>query len=251
MKAAQQALDDAKERLSETSVYSPIDGTVVARHVQVGEVVQSGKTSLTGGTILLEIADVNAVYAEVDVDEADIGLVRQLVSPTGGAADTRPVELPEGVIDTSQEVEVTVEAYPDQEFTGVIERISPQSEVIRAIATFKVWIRIVSDNAGRLKHVLNSQAQAKFTAKSVKDAILVDYEAMKAAPNGDGYGVYIPVEQPEPNEDPYEFVACSFGVDNRVQVEVLEGLEEGQKVYTELPRKTHAEQKEEEEAMND
>lgn len=251
VKAAERILDDAKERLKETSVYAPIDGMVVDRRVQIGELVMSGTTSLTGGTIMIELADVSEIYAEINVDEADIGLVREL-APTsarpGGDAATRPATLPEGTIETGQKVEVTVEAYPEDTFYGVIERISPQSEVVRAIATFKVWIRITSDNLDMLKKVLNTQAQANFTAKSVTDAILVNYEAMKPNPDGEGYGVYVPVVRPGKRKPKPEFVPCQFGVDNRVDVEVIEGLDEGQKVYIKLPKKTPREQEAEQEA---
>lgn len=256
--AMERLLEDAKERLDETEVKAPEAGMVVARHVQEGELVMSGTTSLTGGTVLMEIADVSEIYAEVNVDEADIGLVRSLAPESalpGREATTRPDdapkplrELPEGVIETGQRVKVTVEAYPDDTFYGVIDQISPQSEVIRAIATFKVRIKITSPNRDKLTRVLNTQAQAKFTAKSVRNAILVDYEAMKPNPEGDGYGVYVPYRPPGESKVEHKFVPCEFGVDNRVQVEVKKGLKEGQIVYTELPKKTRKEQKAEDEA---
>lgn len=241
--SAQRLKEEAEERLKETKVMSPIDGMVVARHIQIGELVQSGKASLTGGTVLLEIADVSDIYAEVNVDEADIGLVRTLAPESAlPGSQSRPATLPEDTIDTGQKVDITVEAYPDQHFEGVIERISPQSEVMRAIATFKVWIRIVSPNRHLLEKVLNTQAQANFTAKSVRNSLLVSYEAMKPDPNGDGYGVYVPHVPPGQTREEPKFVACKFGVDNRVDVEVIEGLSEGQEVYIRLPIKSERDQ---------
>ena len=254
VKAALQIKMETEERLRETSVYAPIDGVIVMRRVQVGEVVQSGKTSLTGGTVLMEIADLSDVYAEVNVDEADIGLVRDLTpatrmtsEPVEASAASQPEKplttLPAGTFDQNQTVEITVETYPDEIFEGVIERISPQSEIVRAIATFNVRIRVIGDNRQKLTKVLGTQAQATFTAKSVTDAVLVKVEAMKPNPSGEGYGVYIPGE---PGTKDYEFVPCKFGSDNRVEVAVIEGPESGQKVYLQLPIKTHREKKEEE-----
>ena len=78
---AEKMLDEAKQRLEETDVLSPVDGMVLNRHVEVGELVLSGTASLTGGTVLIEIADVSDIYAMVNVDEADIGLVRELSPP--------------------------------------------------------------------------------------------------------------------------------------------------------------------------
>jgi len=250
-KAAQRAKEEAEERLRETKVLSPLDGVVVARHVQIGELVQSGKASLTGGTVLLEIADLSEVYAVVNVDEADIGQVRQLFTETNPAANpaaTQMATLPEGVIETGQKVNLTVETYPaDEGFYGVIERISPQSEMNRAIATFKVWIRVTSPNRDKLKKVLNAQVQANFTARSVSNALLVSYEAMKPDKDGEGYGVYIPEKAAGTNDEKPVFVPCEFGVDNRVDVEVKKGLKEGQRVYTKLPIKTEREKKKERE----
>lgn len=250
-KSAQRAKEEAEERLKETKVMSPLDGMVVARNVQIGELVQSGKASLTGGTVLLEIADVSDVYAVVNVDEADIGQVRQLVGETApadgaGSPSTRLATLPDGTIETGQQVDLSVEAYPSEEkFYGVIERISPQSELSRAIATFKVWIKVTSPNRDKLKQVLNAQVQANFTARSVSNALLVSYEAMKPDPGGEGYGVYVPEPVPGTSEEREKFVPCEFGVDNRVDVEVKKGLTEGQRVYTKLPLKTERQKKRE------
>jgi HlyD family secretion protein len=266
LEVATKQLDDAKQRLAETTVLSPIDGMVLRRQVEIGEVVQSGKTSLTGGTVLIELADVSNIYAVVNVDEADIGLVRQLAPedarpgvstapasvpapagseknpPTGVATSepgevalTRPAELPSGVIDTSQTVEVTVESFPGERFYGVIERIAPQSEISQAIATFRVQIRLTSPNRTELVGLLNVQAEAHFTAKSVRNALLVSYDAFQKNPNGEGFGVYVPVPDRKLGERKKEFRLCEFGRDNGIEVEVIKGLKEGDEVFTKLP----------------
>jgi len=262
---ADKTLKEALERLSETKVRSPIDGMVLKRHVQVGEVVLSGKTSLTGGTMLLEVADISELYAAVNVDEADIGQVHKLApaSARPGQTGTRPavgnpaskpaadqpttqmVEFPEGILDKEQLVELTVESFPEDRFYGVIERISPQSEISQAIATFKVHIRITSDNRDKLVGLLNTQVEAQFTVRSMSDVVLVDYDAVHKNPDGEGYGVYIPVKKPGQAKPEPEFRLCKFGPDDAIDVAVLEGLEEGQKVYTKLPQKTRKEQREE------
>jgi len=212
--------------------------------------VQSGTTSLTGGTVLMEIADVSDIYAVVNVDEADIGEVRELAPPSAvpGPTATQPATLPAHVFDKNELVEVTVESFPHEKFFGVIERIAPQSQLMQAIATFKVWIRITSDNKQELIGLLNTQAEAHFTVKSVTDAILVSYDAIKKDPNGEGYGVFVPVTNPETHKRDYEFRACKFGIDNGIDVEVIEGLQPGDEVYVRLPQKTQKEKEAEENA---
>lgn len=259
LKATKAATLDANERLIETSIRSPIDGMVLAQPVQVGEIVQGGKMTLMGGTELLQIADISAIYAVVNVDEADIGQVHKLApvsarpgsatrpadaggdehrdvpasGSAGGPASTQPAEGgAEGQI-----VHVKVESFPDEDFQGVITQISPQSEMVAAVATFKVWIRITSSNVDKLVGLLNTQAEAHFMAKAVHNAVLVPYDAVQKNPNGDGYGVYVPDVKPGSTTTEPRFVKCTLGADNGIVVEVREGVQEGQMVYTKLPAK--------------
>lgn len=268
------ALEDARERLRETRIVSPIDGMVLDKKVQVGEVVQSGKTMFTGGTVLMEIADVSEIYAVVNVDEADIGQVRDLapVNFSGGettadsqqgdsaegdtASDTQPTKqlstLPAGTIREGEGVKVGVESFPDEDFRGVITRISPQSEVQQAVATFKVWIKLNSGNVHKLRELLNTQAEARFTSRPVQNALLVKYDAIQQNPLGNDYGVYIPFTPPGATRPEPKFVACDFGASDGIEIEVRPpkdgkpGLAEGQAVYIKLPQKTQREQEAEE-----
>jgi HlyD family secretion protein len=220
---------------------------VLTRNVQKGEVIQGGRTTFTGGTVLMEIADVSEIFAEVNVDEADIGQVRLLAPPSARpGSSTQPASLPEGVIEKGEPVEVTVETFKDEKFFGQIERISPQSENTGGIAKFKVRIRINSDNRDKLVGLLNTQAEAHFTAKSVRDALLVSYDAIQKDPNGEDYGVYVPFTPPGKDKAEAKFKKVKFGVDNGVDVEVKEGLKEGDVVYTKLPQKTQKEKDAEE-----
>lgn len=243
LKAAQKRLEETKKHLSETKVLSPIDGMILSRDVQIGEPAQSGTKSLMGGTLLMSIADVSQIYAVVNVDEADIGEVRSVapVSAVPGTPTTRLAEPRPGVFDQDETVDVTVESFPGEKFQGVIERIAPQSQLVAAIATFKVWIRITSPNREKLIGLLNTQAEARFSVKSVTNAVLVSYDAMKKNPEGEGYGVYTVVKTPQPGKPKYEFRLCKFGIDNGIDVEVLEGLEPGEEVYTVLPQMTQRE----------
>jgi multidrug efflux pump subunit AcrA (membrane-fusion protein) len=85
--------------------------------------------------------------------------------------------------------------------------------------------------------LLNTQAEARFTSKSVHNAVLVPYDAVQKDPAGEGYGVYVPRENPMTKAKEEVFVKCKLGKDNGIDVEVREGLEEGQLVYTKRPAK--------------
>ncbi|HSW44664.1 MAG TPA: HlyD family efflux transporter periplasmic adaptor subunit [Phycisphaerae bacterium] len=266
LETAQKVLEETQQRLRETKVYSPIDGMVLVRHVQIGEVVQSGKTSLTGGTVLMEIADVDNLYAVVNVDEADIGDVREVAPPSAvpgytGARPNHPATeaapasqeaplatLPADTFDLTEKVRVTVESFPQEEFFGTIERIAPQSQLVQAIATFKVWIQIASENRDKLVGLLNTQAEAHFKVRSVSNAVLVSCDAIMTDSGSDRSGVYLVIEEPDTKRRWYKFQPCQFGISDGLDVEVIEGLKAGQAIWTQLPLQTDKEKQAAEEA---
>ncbi len=248
--AAESRWKDAEQRLVETTVRSPIDGMVLKRYRNVGEMIQSGTQSLTGGTVLMEIADVSEIYMIASVDEADIGKVRDMAparARPGFAQTTTTQPTTKELVqqDTIQEdtpVEVTVEAFPDELFHGIIERISPESEIQAAVATFEVRIRVTSDNREKIRGYSGIQAEAKFTSVPVRNALLVPFEAAQRGPTGE-LGVYVPAVKAGGSEEEPRFQPCKFGSNNGVDVVVLEGIQDGQRVYTKLPVKTRTEKK--------
>jgi HlyD family secretion protein len=74
MKQEQSSLDSAKYTLSKVRIESPIDGIVTKRNIQEGETVVVG-TMNNAGTVLLTIADMSDIEAQVEVDETDIPTV--------------------------------------------------------------------------------------------------------------------------------------------------------------------------------
>ena len=64
-------LDSARYDLSKVRIESPIDGIVTRRNIEEGETVVIG-TMNNAGTVLLTIADMSVIEAEVEVDETDI-----------------------------------------------------------------------------------------------------------------------------------------------------------------------------------
>lgn len=95
---SQLALAQARKRLEKTLVRAPIDGTVSALDIKEGEMAISGNT---GDLALMTVADTSRTYAEIEIDEADIGRV------SGGQA-----------------VKVFAVAYPDTPLEGVVETIA-------------------------------------------------------------------------------------------------------------------------------
>ncbi len=89
----------AKYDLSKVRIESPIDGIVTRRNIEAGETVVIG-TMNNAGTVLLTIADMSVIQAEVEVDETDIPSLR-----------------------IGQPAKVKIDAMPGQTFTGKVTEI--------------------------------------------------------------------------------------------------------------------------------
>lgn len=94
------SVDEAREQLAKTRLTAPMAGRVVRLPVEVGEVAVPGTFSRETA-LLLTIADMSEILAEVQVDETDV--VRLAVGDS---------------------VRITIDAYPDTGFVGFISKIS-------------------------------------------------------------------------------------------------------------------------------
>jgi HlyD family secretion protein len=117
-------LESARYDLSKVRIESTIDGIVTRRNVQEGETAVIG-TMNNAGTVLLELADMSLIQAEVEVDETNIPNVQ-----------------------LGQKAKITIDAIPDRSFKGHVSEIgnSPIQAAPGATATqatnFKVTVMI-------------------------------------------------------------------------------------------------------------
>ena len=112
-------LEQAKLDLERTKIRSPVSGIVINRQVDIGQTVAASLSA----PILFEIAqDLAQMQIEADVDEADIGRLRN-----------------------GQQVRFQVDAYPSRKFDGEISQIRKASTTVSSIVTYKVIIN--ADNA--------------------------------------------------------------------------------------------------------
>ncbi len=92
-------LDNAKYDLSKVRIESPIEGIVTRRNIQEGETAMIG-TMNNAGTVLLTLADMSIIQAEVEVDETNIPNVQ-----------------------LGQTAKITIDAIPDRSFQGHVTEI--------------------------------------------------------------------------------------------------------------------------------
>jgi HlyD family secretion protein len=132
---ARAALATARERLEDTEIKAPIDGIVLSRPVEAGQIISSGTTTVTGGTLLCTIANMSRVYVVALVDETDIGRVA-----VGLRCEVRP------------------EAYPSRQLHGEVLRIAPQAKVEQNVTMFEVTC-VVDNEDGLLKAGMNATVE--------------------------------------------------------------------------------------------
>jgi HlyD family secretion protein len=100
IEAADARIAQAKEALTYTTITSPIDGVLTLINAEVGEVVIFG-TMNNPGTVILQVADLSKMLVVAQVDEADIGQLK-----------------------VGQQAKVHVQAFPDIQFTGLVDTIA-------------------------------------------------------------------------------------------------------------------------------
>ena len=191
------ALDESKERLEETDIYSPISGVIIQKLVEEGQIISSGVSSVSGGTPLAEIADMSRIFIIADVDETDIGEIRE-----------------------EQKVEVTADAFYGKIFKGKVLRISPKGVVENSITIFKVKIEILGQEKNVLKPMMSSNVD--IITNKIKNTVYVSRQAIRLS-EGKSFAVIINNELPEEIE-------IKTGIRTPIYIEVLAGLMADQEV---------------------
>ncbi len=245
VEATRNTLEDAEKRLRETTVLAPKDAIVTDIQVRPGMLVQSATGSFMGGTLLMTIADVEQKEVVARLDESDYGRVLQ-ISPVDALPDMPGLrESAQASADDlarrSGIVKITVDAFPDQEFEGRIERVEPQGRMSAPSTVIQFDVRVAITDPRRHMLPLGAQAQVEFTVESATGALLVPVDAVKTLDEQRGVYIKAPPDPGSGEKFGKRFVPCRFGISDgeRTQIlAVLDGeLPEGTEVYTKLPPK--------------
>jgi len=152
---AQAGSSQARDQLSKTTIYSPIDGTVTVLNSKQGErLVATGQFA---GTEVMRVADLGHMEARVDVNENDVVNVK-----------------------VGDKVEVKVDAYADRKFHGTVYQIGNTGKTTGSgtqeeVTNFEVKIRI-EDHDVTLKPALSCTAEIQ--TNEVKDVVAVPMQAV-------------------------------------------------------------------------
>jgi HlyD family secretion protein len=151
--AAAANLKLTETNLAKTCICSPINGVILARNVEPGQIVAS---SLQAPVLFSIAEDLANIEVQVDVDEADVGKVRE-----------------------GQPATFTVDAYPNRTFSAKIKELRFGSEIVSGVVTYKAVL--ATSNFDLLLRP-GMTATAEITVQHVKDALTVPNGALRFSP---------------------------------------------------------------------
>jgi HlyD family secretion protein len=199
LEEARAALARVEEEMQDARVYASMDGVVTRVYLEEGEKVISGTLNIPG-TVILELADMSALVAKVNVDEGDV------------------VNLALG-----QPAEVLADALPDRPFHGRTVKIAsaalPGAE---GINTFPVEVRIEDADASLLPGMscdAKIETGRKESVLAVPSGAVVSHEGRKV--------VFVAAR-----EHKAEMRYVTLGISDETHVEIVEGVRAGEEVVT-------------------
>ncbi|OUQ54654.1 efflux transporter periplasmic adaptor subunit [Alistipes sp. An116] len=156
---AKAAMVKVERNLGYATITSPIDGVVISRAVEEGQTVAAGFETPTLFTIANDLTQMQVI---ADVDEADIGQV----------AD-------------GQRVEFTVDAYPDDTFSGTVEQVRLEATTESSVVTYEVVITAYNPDL-KLKPGLTANVTIYTLEK--EQALAVPTKALRFVPDAELLG---------------------------------------------------------------
>lgn len=232
IEAARAQIIRARKDLENTTIISPIDGTITVLDAEVGELVVVG-TLNNAGSVIMEIADLGRMVLKARVDESNVLPVKE-----------------------NQIAKVYINAYGERVFKGFVERVELQRKVDRDnTGYFEVWIPITLEAGEVLRSGLT--ANCDIEVETIRDAIVVPSQAVvdrkvdelpksvsdnnAAIKRGDTYARVIyrltPIETPGASATApkkYKTVATpvTIGSSDLTRTVVLAGVKEGDLIVT-------------------
>jgi HlyD family secretion protein len=150
---AKAALSSDRTNMEKASIRSPIDGIVLTRAVEPGQTVAA---SLQVATLFKIAQDLRQMQLKVDVDEADVGQVKN-----------------------NQKAVFTVDAYPNRKYTADVIRVAYGSTTTGDVVSYGTLLEVKNDD---LSLRPGMTASAEIATASVKHALLVPNGALRFTP---------------------------------------------------------------------
>ena len=194
-------LEEVRDNFAKTTITSPIDGTVVSLNAEVGEIVMIG-TMNNAGTVIMTVADLNTIEVEVEVDETDVARVK-----------------------VGQESKLSVDAFPDTTFKGVVVEVGNAAQSSGAstdqVTNFLVKI-LLTDVVPGIKPGMT--ATADITTAKQKDILYVPIQAVVMRPEKVDTLDKAPAKEPETGVIAAEVAKDGMPATGKNEPKELEGV---------------------------
>lgn len=195
---AQSAVTNARIQLSYATITAPIPGVIASVSTQEGETVAAGFNAPTFVTII----DLQRLQVDAYVDEVDIGRIQ-----------------------AGQQAIFTVDTFPGREFVGQVNAIYPKAVIQDNVVNYDVVIEILEPYENLLRPEMTAGVTILLDKKT--DVLAIPARAVK---RHQGNNVVHVVVDGQPEMRP-----ITVGWRDGPWIEVLDGLEEGQSIFVELP----------------
>lgn len=209
-KGQQQNVSRAQTNLGYATITAPIDGVVLSKSIEEGQTVASSFSTPTLFTIAHDLTDMRVV---ADVDEADIGEVKE-----------------------GQRVSFTVDAYPDDTFEGTVTQVRQQGEEESNVVTYEVVISAPNKDL-KLKPKLT--ANVNIYTKEVNNVISVPSKALHYAPTKETINKGEKIKDCNGTNkvwvkegNVFKAYAVKVGITNGIRTQIVSGIKQGAVVIT-------------------
>jgi HlyD family secretion protein len=190
--SAQSTLETAQAALEAATMTAPFDGTVISVGAEVGDLISSNNAVVT-------LSDLSALRVRAIVDETDISQV-----------------------EVGQEVEITFDAFPGRQFRGQVLEVPYQGTLSQNIVTYEVPISLEGAEGVALKPGMTANLRVVVARR--QNVLLIPAMAVQQGEQGN-----IVMVQDSP-QMPMMATPVEVGFSDGVEVEVVRGLNEGDRV---------------------
>lgn len=204
----QQNVTKAQTNIGYATITSPIDGIVLSREVEEGQTVASAMTTPTLFYIAQDLTDMRVI---ADVDEADIGGVKE-----------------------GQRVSFTVDAFPDDTFAGTVTQVRLEATTESNVVTYEVVIAAPNKD---LKLLPGLTANVTIYTAERQGVLSLPTKALRFTPNQALMTPEQTIEDVQSESKVWKLDGNVFralpvktGLNGGTNVEITEGLNEGDKV---------------------
>ena len=209
---AKEQVQRAQTNLGYATITSPIDGTVISKSVEEGQTVAASFNTPELFTIAKDLTNMQVV---ADVDEADIGAVKE-----------------------GDRVTFTVDAYPDDTFEGTVKQVRLQATTTNNVVTYEV---VISAQNADLKLKPGLTANVTIYTQERAGVLAVVNKALRFTPTKETVGKDIKIVDCKGKNKVWTLDGktltahpVSIGQSDGMHTEIIKGLKAGQQIVTEI-----------------